>query len=116
VGQGTARRAQSPAPQAIARVRDRDYLRWEPFVELRCGHLRLQADLELCREELEMDANQVYAAYRDRGLASQRALAGLLNGLRSVEGPKTVILISEGLATERPWETQDLAAAPPRPR
>ena len=111
VGQAQRGGHRVPLSQAIARVRDRDYLRWEPFVELRCGHLRLQADLELCREELEMDANQVYAAYRDRGLASQRALAGLLNGLRSVEGPKTVILISEGLATERPWETQDLAAA-----
>ena len=111
VGQAQRGGHKVPLSEAIALVRDRDYLRWEPFVELRCGSYRLQADLELCREDLEMDANQVYAAYRDRGLASQRALAGILNGLRSVEGPKTLILITEGLATERPWDTQDLAAA-----
>jgi VWFA-related protein len=111
VGQAPRGGHQVPLSEALALVRDRDQLRWSQWVELRCGSYRVQADAAACRDEMEVEANQIYLEYRDRSLASQRALGGVLRSLKGIEGPKTVILISEGLGTERASEARDLAVA-----
>ncbi|HSD26073.1 MAG TPA: hypothetical protein VLL75_02165, partial [Vicinamibacteria bacterium] len=111
VGQAPRGGHQVPLAEALALVRDRDQLRWSQWVELRCGSYRVVADAAACREEMEVEANQIYLEYRDRSLGSQRALGGVLRSLRGIDGPKTVILISEGLGTERASEARDLAVA-----
>jgi VWFA-related protein len=111
VGQAPRGGHEVPLAEAIALVRDRNQLRWSQWVELRCGSYRIMTAAAACRDQMEVEANQVYLEYRDRSLASQRALGGVLRSLRGIEGPKTVILISEGLGTERGSEARDLAVA-----
>ncbi len=109
VGQAQRGGYQVPLSEALALVKDNDRMRWTQFVDLRCGFFKIVAQAEACRQEMEAEANQVYLTYRERSLASQRALAAVLRSLKGIEGPKTVILISEGLGTERASEARDLA-------
>jgi VWFA-related protein len=58
--------------------------------------------LEVCRAEVETVASQVA---RDQGRESDQTLDGLRNlfeGLKSIDAPKTLILISEGFVMEDP--------------
>jgi hypothetical protein len=114
-----------PLAEAIARVKTNDTLRWEQFVVLRCGGslpqggrvivseadeavpFRVRA-VASCQQDLEQDAQQVYQEYRERSLSTQAALRTTLGTLQGIEGPKTVVLISEGLGTESPSEVRDL--------
>jgi VWFA-related protein len=120
-----------PLAEAIAKIKENDRLRWDQFVVLRCGgslpegarldesnpdepvrfSVRLAAS---CQRDLEEDARQVYAEYRDRSLATQAALRTTLGALEGIEGPKTVVLISEGLGTESPSEVRDLGVVASR--
>ena len=108
---GQARRGgyQVPLSEALALIKDNDQTRWAQFVDLSCGVYKIAQQVEACRVQMEAEANQVFLDYRERSLASQRALAAVLRSLREVEGPKTVVLISEGLGTEGTSEVRDLA-------
>jgi VWFA-related protein len=109
---GTAERSgwQVPLAEAVAYIKDRDRLRWQQWLDLQCD-VRMASQAEACRQQMEAEVGQVYLAYRERSLSTQRALASIFLGLKRTEGPKTVILISEGLGTESPSEVRDLAAA-----
>ncbi len=111
VGQAQRGGYQVPLSEALALVKDNDQMRWAQFVDLTCGVYKIAQQAEACRLQMEAEANQVFLNYRERSLASQRALANVLRSLRDIEGPKTVVLISEGLGTERTSEVRDLAAA-----
>jgi VWFA-related protein len=111
VGQAPRGGSQVPLSEAIALVKDNDRMRWAQFVDIRCGFFKIPEQAEACRQEMVAEANQVYLQYRDRSLASQRALGNVLQSLRGIEGPKTVVLISEGLGTEDPSEVRNLALA-----
>lgn len=122
--------ARVPLSVAIAHVRENDRIRWEQFVSLQCGGVLPEtrvasaegeevvpfaaARLEQCQSELEADAAQVYLAYRERSLATQSALDTTFRSLERIEGPKTVVLISEGLGTESTSEVRGLATAASR--
>ena len=108
VGQAQRGGYQVPLSEALALIKD-DETRWAQFVDLSCGVYKIAQQVEACRVQMEAEANQVFLDYRERSLASQRALAAVLRSLREVEGPKTVVLISEGLGTEGTWEVRDLA-------
>jgi hypothetical protein len=113
-----------PLAEAIARVKTNDAIRWDQFVVLRCGgslpeegRIVSEGDEAVpfrlfqvanCQRDLEQDAQQVYQEYRERSLSTQAALRGTLGTLERIEGPKTVVLISEGLGTESPGELRDL--------
>ena len=98
-----------PLAEAIAHMKYRNALRWQQFLDAQCD-VRMQSQAEACRQQMEAEAGQVYLAYRERSLQTQRSLSSVLKRLKSVEGPKTLILISEGLGTESPAEARDLAA------
>jgi VWFA-related protein len=109
---GTSDRAgwQVPLAEAVSYIKNRDRLRWQQWLDLECD-VRMASQAEACRRQMEAEAGQVYLAYRERSLATQRSIALVLQGLKRIEGPKTVILISEGLGAESPSEVRDLAAA-----
>ena len=111
VGQGNRAGFQVPLSEAIAYLKLNDRLRWQQFVDLECGHFTLVAQLDQCIQQMETEAQQVYLNYRERSLQSRRALETVFLSLQSVPGPKTVVLISEGLATESPAESRRLAEA-----
>jgi len=106
VGQGERAGFQVPLTEALAFVVRNDRLRWQEFVELECRYTR---QVEQCIQQMEAEAQQVVMNYRERSQQSKRALETVFLSLRSVPGPKTVVLISEGLATESPGETRRLA-------
>jgi VWFA-related protein len=99
-----------PLAEAIAHVRRRDGLRWQEYLGRECD-FRTPREAEACRQQMESEAGQVYLAYRERSLATERTLASIFASLRRVDGPKSVILVSEGLGTESPSEARDLARA-----
>jgi VWFA-related protein len=129
---GTADRAghRVPLGEAVAKIRMHNRKRWEEFLARECGgslpeRAFLTADPEAgvpftvaqvarCQRELEQDAELVYFDYRERSRSSQAALRTTFDSLGRIEGPKTVVLISEGLGTESPGEVSDLGAAASR--
>lgn len=75
-----------------------------------CG--QAAADVERCEREVEQDAGQIAADVRQRTDASVNGLRAVLKGLGGIEGPKSVILMSEGLVFEGlGGETDALASA-----
>jgi VWFA-related protein len=126
---GTANRAGHVVPlaEAIAKFEGTDAMRWQEFLVSQCGGFMREgpvvadspdqgtpfavAQLQACQRTMEVDATVVYRDYRERSLASQAALRTTFQSLRSIDGPKTVVLISEGLGTESPGEVRDLGVA-----
>ena len=109
---GTADRGgwQVPLAEAVSYLKNGDRLRWSQWVELQCD-FGSTSQAENCRQEMEAEAGQVYLAYRERSLSTLRGVASVLQGLKGIEGPKTVVFISEGLGAESTAEVRDLAGA-----
>ena len=113
LGQGHADRAafRVPLTEAVAFLVNHDQFRWQEYLDLECAFRISPEQVEQCRQELEGEAFQVLANYRERSLQSRRALVAVLRGLRAVEGSKTVVLISEGLWTETLAEVTEIGEA-----
>ena len=66
---------------------------------------------DACPEQLEQEARALSQHARTQARISLSALEGIIAGLRDVEGPKAVILLSEGLVIDpRLVDLADLAA------
>ena len=89
-----------PLDEAVKYLVHHDRFSWQEYTDLECAFQIDPQRVEECRLELEGQAAQVLANYRERSLQSKRALLSVLRGLKAVEGSKTVVLISEGLWTE----------------
>jgi len=75
-----------------------------------CGALRAQSEIERCERELEQDAAEVVNEVRQRTQDSVNGMRAVLQSLAGLEGPKSVIIISEGLVFESLGsETDELA-------
>lgn len=76
-----------------------------------CGQIVTAAEAERCEREVEQDAAEVVNEIRQRTADSVHGMRAVLKSLAGVEGPKSVILISEGLIFEGlGTETDDLAS------
>ena len=64
-----------------------------------CGTLRGMAAVE-CESQVRSQAGQIAEEVRERVDNSVRGLRAILESLREVEGPKSLVWISEGLVTE----------------
>ncbi|MFI4942852.1 MAG: VWA domain-containing protein [Burkholderiales bacterium] len=111
VGQADRAGYQVPLSEAIALIKQNDQMRWASFVNLECGQYLLAEQLAACREQMEVEARQVYLNYRERSVQSKGSLAAVLASLQGIPGPKTVVLVSEGLGTETAAEVRILAEA-----
>jgi hypothetical protein len=72
-----------------------------------CRGLRGQA-LDECGREVVAETQQMVARMRDDREASLRALRAVLEDLARISGPKTLVLMSEGLVLEDPSELNDI--------
>lgn len=63
--------------------------------------------LELCEQEILSDMSRMVAKVRDDRHQSLRGLQELLARLRLIEGPKSLIVVSEGLVLEDPTDLDD---------
>ena len=109
VGQAERAGFQVPLSEALALLKYNDRLRWQQFVDLECGRFAMAAQLDDCIRQMEAEAQQVFLNYRERSLQSKRALESVFLSLGNVPGPKTVVLVSEGLVTDSAGETRRLA-------
>jgi len=68
------------------------------------------SDAERCEREVEQDAGEIMSDIRRRTQNSLNGFRAVLRGLTALEGPKSVILVSEGLIFEGLGsETEELA-------
>jgi VWFA-related protein len=76
-----------------------------------CGQLIAASEAERCEREVEQDAAELVNEIRHRTQDSVHGMRAVLKSLGSLEGPKSVILVSEGLIFEGLGsETDDLAS------
>ncbi len=77
-----------------------------------CGGVVAAVEAERCEREVEQDAAEVVNEVRQRTADSVHGMRSVLKSLAALEGPKSVILLSEGLIFEGlGGETDDLASA-----
>ena len=65
-----------------------------------CSGVFGAADLERCERDVEQEAGEIVGDQRQQTDRSVSAIRAVLNSLGAMEGPKSVILISEGLVLE----------------
>ncbi len=76
-----------------------------------CGLNLSPFEMERCEREFEQEAAEIVSEMRRQAGDSIRAIRGVLESLAAFEGPKQVILISEGLILEHlSGDVDDLAA------
>ncbi len=76
-----------------------------------CGQAGSAADLERCEREVEQDAAEIVNDVRRRTQDSISGIRATLRALANIEGPKSVIVISEGLILDGPTsDVDDLAS------
>jgi VWFA-related protein len=76
-----------------------------------CGGVAAAVEAERCEREVEQDAAEVVNEVRQRTADSVHGMRAVLKSLSALEGPKSVILLSEGLIFEGlGGETDDLAS------
>jgi VWFA-related protein len=67
-------------------------------------------EAERCEREVEQDAAEIVSEVRHRTDNSVRSMRRVLEGLAAIDGPKSVVLVSEGLVLESvSGEADDLA-------
>jgi len=76
-----------------------------------CAGAAAASELERCEREVEQDAAEIVNEIRRRTQDSINGMRAVFKGLGAMEGPKSIVLISEGLIFEGLGsETDDLAA------
>jgi VWFA-related protein len=86
--------------EALAYI-DHDRIRWRQVIDRECGRFESEQVREGCTRDLEAEAQDVGVTYREVSGASFSALGGLFEGLKSIAGPKTVLLITEGMTDDQ---------------
>ncbi len=96
--------------EALAIYMHSDALRVAEVIVRECGAL-VGTDLGRCEREVDRDASEIANEIRHRTQESVHGMRAVLQSLAGIDGPKSVILISEGLVFEGlGGETDDLAA------
>ena len=96
--------------QALAIEDNRGYEAQDILNRL-CPPSLTEKELELCLSDVHGEAFSVAANFRHQSDVSMKGLGYLMQGLQQVEGPKTVVLITEGLHSERIDELRTVANA-----
>ncbi len=76
-----------------------------------CPDTGSRAEHELCLSEVEGEAFSVMANFRHQSDVSMKGLRLLMQSLQQIEGPKTVVLITEALRAEHSDELRTVANA-----
>jgi VWFA-related protein len=95
----TSRRHAIALAEALAIDRD-DRFVYTAVVERECTMSREERDNQRCMREVEQDAAEVVREAHDDAELSRRGLEQLLQQLTQVEGPKLMVLLSEGFLAD----------------
>ena len=85
--------------EAVAIERKRDQLVLASVVKREC-HTVDQARLEQCERDIQTESSQIVRHLREDAEQSLRGLQDILQKMVFIDGPKSLVLISEGLAIE----------------
>ena len=96
--------------QAQAMDDNRGYEVQELLLRL-CPPTMKEQERELCISDVEGEAHSVMASFHHQSDVSMKGLGFLMQSLQQIEGPKTVVLITEGLHSERIDELRVVANA-----
>jgi VWFA-related protein len=86
--------------EALAWWEERDSAVQREVEERECPSGMDEADLAQCRVELEGESRQIANEFRERARASLNMLSSIFDGLNTMEGPKTLVLVTEGMGVE----------------
>src|SRR4029450_5484561 len=70
-------------------------------IQRECRNIGSPQDLEVCKEGIGSEAQNIYMASRDRSRQSLMQLQSVIEHISTTPAPKTVVFISEGLVIER---------------
>ena len=105
-----ARRFNISLTEAYAIYRQSDSLLISQVITRECAGVLGAADLERCERDVEQEASEIVGDQRQQTDRSVAAMRAVLKSLGALEGPKSVILVSEGLVLEGlGGEVDDLA-------
>jgi VWFA-related protein len=86
-----------------ARLDRGDPLLMQELVERECAVALEPLENARCRNDIQRDARQVYQQARARTRDSLISLRAIMDRLATIPGPKTVIMISEGMLLDRDY-------------
>jgi VWFA-related protein len=96
--------------EAIAHVDDHDETEWSKVVERECPSSMSDRDREECLSTLNLETEQVAMDFRTKARTSLDMLGAIFDGLKTLDGPKTLILITEGMGEDYASHVQRVAA------
>ena len=96
----TTRRHNIAVSEALAIVERRDRFVYAAVVERECRASREERDNARCLQEIDLESEEVVREVREDADHSLRGLRQLLQQLTLVEGPKLLILLSEGFLAD----------------
>jgi len=98
-------------PTEAYEIADGNRLVEDQVVARECAGLRTtSAAFQQCRQEIQVDAVQMAEQLKHSSEMTIRALRDLLTAMRGLDGPKTLILVSEGFSVPDIGLTAELAA------
>ncbi|MGD9903460.1 MAG: VWA domain-containing protein [Vicinamibacterales bacterium] len=86
--------------EAFAIYRQSDALLIAQVILRECAGVAGAADLERCERDVEQEASEIVGDQRQQTDRSISAIQAVISSLGALDGPKSVILISEGLVLE----------------
>jgi VWFA-related protein len=96
----TSTRHSISVSEAIAIVERNDRFTYIEVVERECKASREERENDRCAREIDQDSLEVVNQARDDAELSRRGLEYLLEQLAKVEGPKLMVLLSEGFLAD----------------
>jgi VWFA-related protein len=96
----TTRRHAIALSEALAIEERSDQFAYSAVIERECPAARDARENQRCQQEVDQDIAEVIREARDDAELSRRGLEHLLEQLRQVEGPKLMVLLSEGFLAD----------------
>ena len=110
VGQARRLSQRVSVTEAMAHAEDHDVTLWSQVTERECPSSLEERDRAECLSTLETEAQQVARDFRAKARNSLDMLAAIFEGLKSLEGPKTLVLITEGMGQDDAFHVRQVAS------
>ncbi len=110
VGQARRLSQRVSITEAMAHAEDHDVTLWSQVTERECPSSLEERDRAQCLSTLETEAQQVARDFRAKARNSLDMLAAIFEGLKSLEGPKTLVLITEGMGQDDAFHVRQVAS------
>jgi VWFA-related protein len=83
---------------------------WQQVLQRECGSIPDDSSRLVCNSQMADEASAVAHSHREGSRTALRMLSAAFDALRTIEGPKTLVLVTEGLGVENDADVRDLAS------